>query len=195
MRFTGSAGNARSLDLSQGSPGAYIPSSREDIAFLIGHFRFAPGLCFKAIWKWFFISFNVKLIFTRNVLHLAWFWRWEFLELGEGLFDITFITWTRYYWADSGLIRMSKTGLSTVHRSRVWTCPIALLKPSCSARFWARTKLAPWAVTSINFASKERIFPWVVCHHRYHHISNIITRIIIIIIITNIIHYYHPATF
>ena len=48
MRFTGSAGNARSLDLSQGSPGAYIPSSREDIAFVIGHFRFAPGLCFKA---------------------------------------------------------------------------------------------------------------------------------------------------
>ena len=45
MRFTGSAGNARSLDLSQGSPGDYIPSSREEIAF---HFRFAPGLCFKA---------------------------------------------------------------------------------------------------------------------------------------------------
>ena len=37
MRFTGSAGNARSLDLLQGSPGAYIPSSREDIAFLISH--------------------------------------------------------------------------------------------------------------------------------------------------------------
>ena len=48
MRFRRSAGNARSLDLSQGSSGAYIPSSREDISFLIGHFRFAPGLCFKA---------------------------------------------------------------------------------------------------------------------------------------------------
>ena len=45
MRFTGSAGNACSLDLLQGSPGAYIPSSREDIAF---HLRFAPGLCFMA---------------------------------------------------------------------------------------------------------------------------------------------------
>ena len=37
MRFTGAAGKARLLDLSQGSPGVYIPSSREDIAFLIGH--------------------------------------------------------------------------------------------------------------------------------------------------------------
>ena len=147
------------------------------------------------IWKWFFIPSKIKLIFTRKVLHLAWFWKWEFLELGDGIFDITFITWTRYYWANSSLIGMSNTGLSPAHRSRVWTCSIALLKSSCSTQFWARTKLAPRAVTSINFASKERIFPWVVCHHRYHHISNIITRIIIIIIITNIIYYYNPVTF
>ena len=28
---------------------------------------------------------KIKLILTRKVLHLAAFWRWEFLELGNGL--------------------------------------------------------------------------------------------------------------
>ena len=30
-------------------------------------------------------SCKLKLIFKRNVLHLALFWKWEFLELGDGL--------------------------------------------------------------------------------------------------------------
>ena len=29
-----------------------------------------------------------KIVFTRNVLHLALFWKWEFLELGNGLLSI-----------------------------------------------------------------------------------------------------------
>ena len=37
------------------------------------------------IWKWFFILLQIKLIFTRKVLHLASFWNWGFLELGSGL--------------------------------------------------------------------------------------------------------------
>ena len=28
---------------------------------------------------------QIKLIFTKNVLHLASFWKWEFLDLGNGL--------------------------------------------------------------------------------------------------------------
>ena len=32
------------------------------------------------------ILIQIKLIFTAKVLHLASFWKWEFLELGSGLF-------------------------------------------------------------------------------------------------------------
>ena len=62
----------------------------------IGHFRVPPGLCFKTrlsaqplIWKWFFIVMQIKLIFTRKVVHLASFWKWGFLELGSGLLHYT----------------------------------------------------------------------------------------------------------
>ena len=34
-------------------------------------------------WKWFFILMQIKLICIRKVLHLAWFWKWESLELGR----------------------------------------------------------------------------------------------------------------
>ena len=34
----------------------------------------------------FFNLMQVKLIFTRKVVHLASFWKWGFLELGSGLF-------------------------------------------------------------------------------------------------------------
>ena len=51
----------------------------------ISHFRVPPGLCFKTrlsaqplIWKWFFILMQIKLIFTRKVVRLASFWKWEF---------------------------------------------------------------------------------------------------------------------
>ena len=57
---------------------------------LIGYSRFAPSLCFKArlgakllIWTMRFILLHIKLIFTRKVLHLVSFWKWEILELGK----------------------------------------------------------------------------------------------------------------
>ena len=56
-----------------------------------GHFGVPPGLCFKTrvgaqplIWKWFIILLQIKLIFTRKVVHLASFWKWRFVELGSG---------------------------------------------------------------------------------------------------------------
>ena len=30
---------------------------------------------------------QIKLLFTRKVLHLPSFWKWEFLELGNSLFS------------------------------------------------------------------------------------------------------------
>ena len=49
---------------------------------LISHFRVPPGLCIKArltaqplIWKWFFILMQIK-----QVVHLASFWKWGFLN-------------------------------------------------------------------------------------------------------------------
>ena len=56
--------------------------------FQIGHFRVSQDLCFKTrvgaqslIWKSFFILMQIKLIFTRKVVHLASLWKWGFLEL------------------------------------------------------------------------------------------------------------------
>ena len=60
--------------------------------FAIGHSRVPPGLGIKTrlsakrlIWKWFFILMQIKLVFTRTVVHLVSFWKWGFLELGSGL--------------------------------------------------------------------------------------------------------------
>ena len=61
-----------------------IPSSYTYLAnsmlYPIGHFRVPRGLCFKTrvgvqplIWKSFFILIQIKLIFTRKVVHLASF--------------------------------------------------------------------------------------------------------------------------
>ena len=63
------------------------------IAFkTIGLFRVAPSLCFKArlsvkplIWRSFFILMQMNLTFTSNILHVASFWKWEFLALRNGL--------------------------------------------------------------------------------------------------------------
>ena len=63
----------------------------------IGRFRVPKNLTFKArlsakplIWKWILIMMQIKLIFTAKVSHLASFWKWDFLELGNGLFILTF---------------------------------------------------------------------------------------------------------
>ena len=61
----------------------------------IGHFRVSPSLCIRTrlsaqplIWKWFFILMQIKLISTRKVVYLASFWKWGFLELGSGQFNV-----------------------------------------------------------------------------------------------------------
>ena len=63
----------------------------------LGHFRVASSLCFKArlslkslAWKWCFILIQIKLIFTRKVLRLAWFWKLDTLELRNGVL----LAWT-----------------------------------------------------------------------------------------------------
>ena len=60
----------------------------------IGHFQVPKNLTFKArlsakplIWKWFLIMMQIKLIFTTKISHLDSFWKWDFLELGDGLSD------------------------------------------------------------------------------------------------------------
>ena len=61
---------------------------------LIDHFHVNPNLSFMArlsakssVWKWFFIVTRIKQIFTRTVLQLALFWKWQVLKLGNGLFS------------------------------------------------------------------------------------------------------------
>ena len=66
---------------------------------LIGHLRVPPGLCFKTrvgaqplIWKSFFILMQIKLIFTRKVVHLASFWKWGFWN-SEVAYRLYLATW------------------------------------------------------------------------------------------------------
>ena len=91
----------------------YITSRTVPVSFSFlkwgGHFRVLSGLCFKTrvgaqplIWKSFFILMQIKLFFTRKVVHPASFWKWGFLELGSGLFGvhyttnmITYLEWLR----------------------------------------------------------------------------------------------------
>ena len=68
------------------------PKIRTVLQSTIGHFRVPPSLWIKTrssaqplIWRWFFILVQIKLIFTREGVHLASFWKWGFLELGSGL--------------------------------------------------------------------------------------------------------------
>ena len=56
-------------------------------------FPSSPGPLFQTrvgaqpvIWKPPLILMQIKLIFTRKVVHLASFWKWGFLELESGLF-------------------------------------------------------------------------------------------------------------
>ena len=46
------------------------------------------------IWKWVLIMMHIKLIFTTKVSHLASFWKWDFLELRNGLFHISHVRGT-----------------------------------------------------------------------------------------------------
>ena len=77
------------------------------ITILQGHFRVSLGLCIKTmlsaqplIWKWFFIVMQIKLNFTRKAVHLASYWKWGILGLGNGLLSIkprffsTLVLWT-----------------------------------------------------------------------------------------------------
>ena len=43
--------------------------------------------------KMIFILMQIKLTFTKKVLHLASFWKWEFLELVIGLFKTLYLRW------------------------------------------------------------------------------------------------------
>ena len=74
---------------------------REETAFyesadckIIGHFLIVSSLCFKArpsarplIRKLFFYSHASNIHFHKRDVHLASFWKWEFLELGSGIFS------------------------------------------------------------------------------------------------------------
>ena len=82
---------------------------------LLGHFRVSPGLCLKTrvgaqplIRKSFFILMQIKLIFTRKVVHLASSWKWGFLELGSGLLATCMYNASCHEQNDSGLAQTGR---------------------------------------------------------------------------------------
>ena len=100
------------------------------------------------IWKWVFILMDVKFIFTRKVLSVTSFWKWECLKLGNG-FALSLALKQRL-----GVTRTWPVYVSA--QRRVWTnhdwfgCWIGVFEEMCH----------------------ERIFPLVQCnilnlrHHR-----------------------------
>ena len=96
---------------------------------IVGHFWVPPCLCLKTrvgaqslIWKSFFILMQIKLVFTRKVVHLASFCKWAFLEPGSGLI----------FWCCPGVGRLH-TFLSS--------------KP---ARFLFECQVLPWGICSFS---------------------------------------------
>ena len=51
-----------------------------------------------------YILMQIKLLFTRKVLHLPSFWKWEFLELGNGLFSWLYTSAWTIFWVFLWLI-------------------------------------------------------------------------------------------
>ena len=102
-----------------------IPVAYLLLCYTIGIFRVPPGLCIKTrlsdqplMWKWFFILFQIKLISTRKVVHLASFWKWGFFELGSGL-----LYWGIQYnvVTPSCSNKLSSNVLLTVRNRRYWS--------------------------------------------------------------------------
>ena len=74
------------------TPGYYHLCITEISLPRIGHLQAAPILCFKVsltanllIRKWFFYSHANITHFHKNGFALSLIWKWEFLELGNGL--------------------------------------------------------------------------------------------------------------
>ena len=68
------------------------------------------------------------LIFTRNVLYLASFWKWEFLEIGIEVFVLgSLVLWDCYGYAITSFIsQLCVRPFLEVSRQEIWYC-----------RFWA----------------------------------------------------------
>ena len=124
--------------------------------FLIGHFRVPPGFCFKTrigaqplIWKSFFILIQIKLIFTRKVVHLAPFWKWGFLELWSGLLP-----------SPSSLLKLptntkattAKTSLKTLKRIRAVSNFTAIILPRSICQNVANFSVVEFETTLSNSA-------------------------------------------
>ena len=103
----------------------------------IGYFRVGPSLCFKTrlsekrlIWKWSFYS--------QKVLHLASFWKWEILELGNGLFGYSLRASSPIWASEANLAKTREGGASAPHgfaaRLRVLARPVSLAQTGELAR-------------------------------------------------------------
>ena len=66
------------------------------------------------------------LIFTRNVLFLASFWKWEFLEIGIEVFVLgSFVLWDCYGYAITSFIsQLCVKPFLEVRRQEIWYCRI-----------------------------------------------------------------------
>ena len=89
----------------------------------IGYLRFASSHFFKArlsvkplIWKWFLIIMQIKRIYTTKVSHLASFWKWDFLEIGNGLLLLGSLLGTHR----SAIGLISYPDLPRVKQSEIW---------------------------------------------------------------------------
>ena len=109
------------------------------LASSLGHFRVPLGLCFKTrvsaqplIWKSFFILMQIKLIFTRKVVHLASFWKWGFLELGSGLLISAMHRYQSGKGSNPGMLKLLYAFFSQLHKLRLAQHRVAMLEQCCN---------------------------------------------------------------
>ena len=106
----------------------------------ISHFQVPAGLCIKTrlsaqpfIWKWIFILMQIKLIYTRKIVHMASFWKRGLLQLGSGLLTPSFLWKGEGDWVEETFAKTTKTIVRGIGKcAYCWlVCP----------QFWSQEQL------------------------------------------------------
>ena len=132
---------------------------------VIGHFRVPKRLTFKArlsakplILKLFLIMMQIKLIFTTKVSHLASFWKWDFLELGNGLLPSSTLN---FVISDSGVPESRHSPLRDIHPQSGRLGTEMLGTNACWLHMWPEWFAVPLKCLSNPGRLKETTFGFV----------------------------------
>ena len=106
----------------------------------------------------FFILMHIKLFFSRYVLHLASFWKWEFLELRNGLFLLVLLN---YYlnWSLAHTILRNRFAIDIEQRYCGISTILGILATLSNFWNWSKeTDLSGLTCTCVDFLKARFLF-------------------------------------